>query len=92
MLCLLALPETVIAKGDCFCLHDRAENLLVGCKRDAKEVAKTVCFDQGKNYWVLVNPNGWTEIPEGKPGCKKCGMPDEKDRPIVIHGGKEEEE
>jgi hypothetical protein len=73
-LCLLALPETAIAKGDCFCLRDSAENLLVGCKKEFKGVAdeKTVCFDKSKDYWVLVNTTGWTEIPAGQLGCKKC--------------------
>lgn len=91
VLCLVALPEVALAKGDCFCLRDAAENLLVGCKKDAKDITKTICFDQGKNYWVVVNTTGWTEIPEGKPGCKQCAT-QKKDPPSVIHGGNGEEE
>ena len=92
-LCFLALPEAAIAKDDCFCLRDSAENLLVGCKTESKGKTdeKTVCFDQGKGGTVPVNITGWTPIPDGKPGCIKCGISKKSSTPFIIRNGNEED-
>jgi hypothetical protein len=92
-LCFIALPEAAIAKDDCFCLRDSAENLLVGCKTVSigKADENTVCFDQGKGGAVPVNITGWTPIPDGKPGCIKCGISKKSSTPFIIRNGNEEE-
>ena len=92
-LCLFALPKTALAKGDCFCLRDSAMNLYAGCKivSKGKQDENTVCYDEVKNAQVPVNVTGLTQIPDGKPGCKNCGISDQRNSKLIIKGKAEEE-
>jgi len=79
VLVLICLISTASADTGCFCLkHEASENKRFGCHWVRKGAAgrDVQCrLDQSASATtslVTVDPKGWTEIPEGKPGCEQC--------------------
>jgi len=76
VLLLFALPATVVAADECFCLQNKDDHFRHSCEmqqQGPRQVAQ--CRDDAGNPYKIDDLSGWTRIAAGQGRCNPCRPP-----------------
>lgn len=71
-LLLFALPATVAAADECFCLQNQDDHFRHSCETQQQARPVTHCRDDAGNPYRIDDLTGWTQIAAGQGRCNPC--------------------